>query len=258
MRNIFRWSIENFDTFLAIILCIIAGIFGTFGILQNALLPAAAGVLSLISISIIRDRKNRDSLNNEVLKLKETLEESLRKPSADQFFVLTEFDSQLIQKAKEEIWLLQETGARIVEENYKYLEEFINKGGKVAIVITGESKKIDEMIAFRNHILSASALASRRAIAKEKIKLLSKAVSGASGSLEVREILYPIDINMILIDPESKVISRREGLVRMVGFKNYFEDKLDFNITFKNEQETYRHFVQQYKEMWDQSVKVIL
>ena len=57
-----RWVMGNYDTALAIVLSAIAAVFGTFGYFQSALLPAVAGTLALLSISIIRERNARDEL----------------------------------------------------------------------------------------------------------------------------------------------------------------------------------------------------
>jgi len=86
-----------------------------------------------------------------------------------------------------------------------------------------------------------------------KIQTLYGATKGASGTVEVKRLAYPLDITAVFIDPESDETIYREGLVRMVGFQNFFDDKRDFLISHSTEPETYQYFAEQFKEMWKMS-----
>jgi len=250
MKKLLQWTLDNLDTTLAVVVSVVAALFGAFGLFQSAVLPAISGALALLAISIIRDRGARDSLMAEIQKLQGTLRAIQSKPSADTFFKTRTPETTLISKAREEIWLVQETGSKVIEENFKPLEALIKRGGKVRLILASNDPKVVALIAFRNRNLNAASLTSRQNNAILYIESLYRAIKGASGSLEVRHLAYPLDITAVFIDPESAETTYREGLVRMVGFQNFFDDKRDFLITYSVEPETYQYFSQQFREMW--------
>lgn len=110
------------------------------------------------------------------------------------------------------------------------------------------------MIAFRNkNLREAETIRSRQKQAVEKFSSLLSATASSHGSIEIRHIDYPLDITAVFVDPESANPLYRRGLVRLVGFRNYFSNKRDFVISFTDEPSTYQLFVEQFKEMWDAS-----
>ena len=69
MKKLLQWTLDNLDTTLAVVVSVVAALFGAFGLFQSAVLPAISGALALLAISIIRDRGARDSLMAEIQKL---------------------------------------------------------------------------------------------------------------------------------------------------------------------------------------------
>jgi len=248
--KILQWIFDNIDTALAIVLSAVAAIFGIFGIFQAALLPALAGTLALLAVSIIRDRNGRGLLTDQIQKLELTLTSIQSKSGADTFFTTKTSEKVLISRAREDVWLIQETGSKIIEENLKPLADLIKRGGSVKLILPSSDPKIIDIIAIRNKTLDVTSFVSRQKDAKVKIERLFESIKGLSGSLEVRYIDYPLDTTTVFTDPESPATVYREGMVRMVGFKNFFDDKRDFTIAHRFEPETYEHFVQQFREMW--------
>lgn len=250
MRKAWLFTLHNLDTLLAIILSVAAAILGIFGGSLSALLSAIAGTLGLLAYGIIRDRIARETLPVEVKNLDNELRTVRRNTSADDLFKTKTSETSLILQAREEIWLVQETGSKLIEEHLKSLEMLIKKGGRVRLIVSSNDPNIHEMIALRNKNLKPADIELRQKDALRKIASLAEAVQGATGSLEVRRLRYPLDITTIFIDPESREPYNRVGLIRMVGFKNFFDDKRDFRISFAAEPETYQHFYQQFLEMW--------
>lgn len=248
--KLFQWATDNFDTALAIVLSTIAAVFGTFGIFQSALLPALAGTLALLAVSIIRDRNARDLLTTEIQKLEKELGLMQTRPSADTFFSTKTSETIFIPRAREAIWIVQETGSKLIEENLKPLELLIRRGGNIRIILANNTPQVNDFISRRNKNLDAAGIVSRHNHANLEINSLCSAIKGASGHLEIKYLDYPLDITAVFIDPESANTTHREGLIRMVGFKNFFEDKRDFTITYRSEPETYEYFVYQFREMW--------
>lgn len=255
MKKIWRFVLNNLDTVLAITLSIIAAVFGIFGILGTALLPAIATTLALLAASIIRDRNARDALRSEIQKLERTLNGLGAKPNADLFFrkSTSESDRNVIAQAHEEIWLIQETGSLLLEQPGR-LRDFIRKGGKVKVILVSVDPHAVEGLAFRNpDVKTPNAMALRQSEAASRIELLKSDIINASGSLEIKRITYPLDLTAVFADPESSDMTKRIALIRLVGFKSAFEDKREFSIAFSAEPETYQYFAQQFREMWTRS-----
>jgi hypothetical protein len=246
-------------TVLGVLLVSIAGLGGLpFG---NAQLPAmspvwryilagSGGILLIIGVILLLKEYKRDNVKNDSLKYSDALEILKRQTSADKFFSTRTSENILISQAKEEIWLIQETGSKVIEDNLKTISSLLQKGGKVRLIIASTDSDIVNLIAFRNKNLSAKDIAARQREALRKIKALITSTRSASGILEVRYIRYPLETTSIFVDPQSAQPESRLGLIRMVGFQNFFDDKRDFVIIFNKEPKTYQYFKQQFLEMW--------
>jgi len=251
MRNLLKSILSNLDTILAIVLAVVAAIFGIFGIFPNALMPAIAGALALLATSLIRDRTVRDRFMVEVQKLNRELETLKTRPTGDGFFSRKTSETALIAEAKEEVWLLQETGSKVVEENFKTFEALIKQGGKLYLITASTDPAIVALIALRNKNLSSEAIVSRQADAGLKIRSLKEATSGSPGEIAVRHLPYPLDITAVFVDPQAQNVEARRGLIRMVGFKSFFDDKRDFVVSYRDAPETFEYFSHQFRQMWD-------
>lgn len=252
MKKLWYFVLHNLDTILAIILSVIAAGFGVFGGNQAVLLSAIAGTLGLLAYGIIRDRLSREKLLTEVSKIGSILNSLQEKPSADTFFTTKTSESKLISQASEEVCLIQETGSKVVEENFKSLEALIKNGGKVKLVLSSNNRNIADLIAFRNKNLRPSDVALRQKDALRKLISLADATqSDTSGCLEVKQLRYPLDITAVFIDPEASDSTQRNALIRMVGFQNFYDDKRDFLLSFSIEPQAYQYFYQQFLAMWN-------
>lgn len=255
MKKYWVFILNNIDTILAISLSIVAAIFGIFGVMNEALLPAIATTLALLATSIIRDRSARETLQSKIQKLDSTLNALGSKPNADAFFQRSnvEFDRQILYLATEEIWLIQETGSLLLEQPGK-LREFIKSGGVVKVILVSMEKNVVEELALRNpDVKNYTAMSSRQNDAAMRIEMLKSEIINASGRLEIRRINYPLDLTSVLADPEAMDTSKRKGMVRLAGFRTPFTEKRQFPITFTEEPETYLYFVNQFKHMWENS-----
>jgi hypothetical protein len=255
MKRIRQFVLSNLDSLLAISVSLLAAIYGVFGGNQTVLLSAIAGTLGLLAYGIIRDRIARDLLLEKLRALDRDILNIRQINSADRFFSTKTSEILFIEQAKEEVCLVQETGSKVIEENIKTLERLISRGGSVKLIISSSDLSIVELVALRNRNLKAEDILSRQNDAVRKILSLAKAVQGTSGSLEIRRLNYPLDITTVLIDPEATDSKYRMGLIRMVGFRNFFDDKRDFKITYTQDPETFQYFASQFKEMWQLSQK---
>lgn len=251
MKKLWYFILHNLDTILAIILSVVAAGFGVFGGNQAVLLSAIAGTLGLLAYGIIRDRFSREKLLVEVSKIGNILNSLQEKPSADTFFTTKTSASKLISQASEEVCLIQETGSKVIEENFKSLEALIKNGGKVKLVLSSDNRNIADLIAFRNKNLRPSDVALRQKDAVRKLISLADATKSSSGCLEVKQLRYPLDITAVFIDPEASDSTQRNALIRMVGFQNFYDDKRDFLLSFSTEPQAYQYFYQQFLAMWN-------
>jgi hypothetical protein len=251
MKKIWKFTLTNIDTLLVIVMCVIAAVFGVFGADQSIIVAAIAAVLGVLAYGILRDRIARDNLLSKVNELNIGLHSiNNQGNSADRLFATRTSETLFIEQAKEEIWLVQETGSKVIEESMKSLERLIVRGGKVKLIIASSDSEIIKLVAMRNRNLKADDILSRQNDALRKITSLRNATLGSTGSLEVRRLAYPLDITAVFSDPQTADPKHRITLVRMAGFRNFFDDKRDFTITQASDPNTFQYFLGQFQEMW--------
>lgn len=226
-----------------------AAVFGVFGGNQEVVLSAIAGAIGLIAFSIFRDREVRQNLSEQVNEISNSLTAIRERMSADDFFHTESSDTEIIKQAKETVWLVQETGSKLIEDNFKSLERLAKNGGSICIILASADAAVLEMIAFRNRNLQHSDIKARHDSAVRKLVSLSQTLEESNGNLEVHIIQYPLDVTYVLVDAESIEVSNRQGLIRLSGFLDFFADKRDFSLNANREPSTYQYFVNQFKKM---------
>jgi hypothetical protein len=257
MHKLLRLILDNLDTALIVALSITAAIFGVFGGRQDIVLSAIAGAIGLVAYSVFRDREARNDLAKQVEEISDSLKIIRERISADDFFQTESSESEMIKRAQESIWIVQETGSKIVEDNFKSLERIANAGGDIRIILASADEYILRLISFRNRNLQLTDLKARHDSAIRKLLSLSQAINKEK-SLRVRVIQYPLDATCVLVDTESSDYSRREGLVRLTGFRDFFADKRDFSINHNRETTTFQYFISQFEKMWEASEEIVL
>ena len=84
-----QWAFikSNFDTLVALIISILAAVYGIFSGDQLPLLAGMATTLGILAVGLIRDRHNREILANHISRLEHAVTElSSGKIDADRFF----------------------------------------------------------------------------------------------------------------------------------------------------------------------------
>jgi nucleoside-triphosphatase THEP1 len=244
---------DNIDIALTFALAIYAAIKAVYGGPLQYVIPTFSAVLVVLSVSILKERHNREKLNN-------LLEKLLRNITADTFFTNKTDERAYILKAKKEILLIQETGLKISETCRKELLNFIQSSSdsKIRIITALNKTPIIELLAYRNANLTKEVMSSRLKSGIDMIKVLSDAAEDASNRIEVRFLPYPPDITAIFIDPNHSNPRKSEALIRLQGFKVTFDDKLDFELNRYDAEEVYSLYKKQFDNMWKQSIKCIL
>lgn len=258
MNKLLGQVLENIDALLIIGVSTAAAIFGVFGGSQEIVLSAIAGTIALIAYSIFRDREARRDLVKQVQEINHSLTIIRDRTSADDFFHSGSSESQIIGQAELSLWLVQETGAKLIEDNLKSLEQLLKNGGTLRIILAMPDDDVLGFVSFRNRNLQRSDIKVRHENVVRQLTGLSLNTGMNTDSLEVRLIHYPIDTTYVLVDAESPKYNNRLGLVRLAGFLDYFADKRDFSLSYRREPSMYQYFSNQFTKMWEVSIKLKL
>ena len=253
----FVYVIDNFDTILSIVLAIVAALISTFGGKMEIAIAATAGVLTLISVSLIRDRQARDKLLNQVTNIDHDIRNLTAHPSADLFFSRKTSEQEIILSAENELLLVQETGRLIAETCRRELVNFLKKGGRIRWINVLDNHHLSDLMAFRNANLTPSLMLGRMKNGIEMIEVLTNDAFTYAANLEVRFLPYPIDITAIFNDPSHLDKRKKGAIIRLQGFKVTFDDKLDFKVNAENSKDVYNLFIQQAENMWMISTKCL-
>jgi hypothetical protein len=142
--------IENIDTFLSIALAIVAAIVSTFSGKIELAIAATAGVLTILSIGVLRDRTAREQMIKEIQNIHFDVKQLAGNTSADDFFSRKSSEQDVIIQAESEIVLIQETGRLIAETNRREIVNFLKKGGRIRWISVLDDSPVPEFMAFRN------------------------------------------------------------------------------------------------------------
>ena len=252
-------AIQNVDTILSIVLALVAAGISLFGGKTDFAIAATAGALTLISISILRDRNAREQLLTLVHDVRFDLSQLLRQTPADKFFSKKTSEQGIISNGVNEIVIIQETGRLIAETHRREIVNFLNNGGHVRWISVMQTPMLTELMAFRNANLSSpQIMATRMNSGIEMIELLAKEVNISASNFVLRFLPYPVDITAIFRDPYNLNERQRECLIRLQGFRLTYDDKLDFYINGLSSKETFELYRRQMESMWRSCTKCIL
>jgi hypothetical protein len=133
MKKAWEFFLENFDTLIAIAVSLIAAIVGIFGSGGNQLLllGGISATLAVLSYSIMRDRRNRKVLENQLTVLQRNLPD---RPSALSFFRKTPDLAPFLQKANQ-IDLCGVTMTNTLNRQFAILRERLDAGGNIRLLL---------------------------------------------------------------------------------------------------------------------------
>lgn len=250
--------IANIDTLLAIALAVVASIISTFGGRLELAIATTAGVLTILSIGLLRDRSAREQTVKRIEKIHFDVKQLAGHTSADAFFSRKSSEQEIILQAEHELVLIQETGRLIAETNRREIVTFLKKGGSIRWISVLDSSPIPDLMAFRNaNLITPQLMAGRMKSGIEMIEVLANEAKAHASQLEVRFFPYPVDITAVFKDPLHTDRSKREVLIRLQGFRVTFDDKLDFIANAHGSKDTYELFYQQMESIWHASTKCL-
>lgn len=204
----------------------------------------------------IRKQDDQYSLANDVAHI---VVASLAKPSADQLFNHKTDETRLLDSAQIEALLIQETGSLVAETGRSEIIGLLERGASVSIVVTSPIESVARFMAFRNATLTLStALVARANRFQDHLRDFQKVIAIGSGKLTVRYIPYPIGTTLTLVDASSDDPRKRQGVMRISGFKVPFEKKLDIEFTSETSPETFERVHQEAMQLYSHASKCIL
>src|SRR5450631_1441582 len=143
----FRWFWDRIDTLAALLLGIICSILGLIGIAQSFIITSATlGVLTILAFSLLRDRSQREFMQNSLNQLTTKFDG----PSLDAIFSKSAEDIPILVDAEREAWFLQETGTYAMETKKALIKSLLHKGGVVRFVVINPREEAVHRLALRN------------------------------------------------------------------------------------------------------------
>jgi hypothetical protein len=256
MKKIWKFILANIDTLVAILVSILAVIFGVFGGNQFLLLAGIATTLAILAIGLIRDRINRESLGEQIVELKRNLPD---RPSAVSFFrSIQDLDSYI--KNALFIDICGVTLTNTINTRFTFLRDRLQAGATLRILIIDPESQAINMSAQRSVNPKDTQYFQRRLestfadltyLYKFCEDLKSSEKKGSKlGSISVKLLTYAPSFGTISLDAKSK-----QGIARIEIYPHKFGFKTppSFILTPDNDKEWYNYFVDQFEQMWKTS-----
>lgn len=169
-------------------------------------------------------------------------------------------ESEIISNAKNELFLLQETGRRVIERNKTKLKSFFENGGHLSIIVCSENPITQGLLAFRSEDLFLSShITNRLKGFHDSVNRLVNPDPNIkpnkfSQNINIRYCPYPIAITSVF-SPDTNV---KAAVVRHADFKVQYEKKLSLFVEDCSIPALYQHYVEQIHFYRRSSFKKIL
>lgn len=255
VSDVFKWIIDQVDPLLGLLLALFFSVAGILGLTnQNVLASATLATLTLLAITLIRERKGRETLEYKINRLLGNIES----PPPDLFFKRSTNENSLLKEAESEAWLVQETGSLITEKNQSEIIGLLQRGGKVKAVVTAPTEGTARLMAFRNASLAHDTIIARYTQFRGQVVSILDRIDANAERLEVRFIPYPIGATCVIVDPHHAEKSKRRAVVRYAGFGVPYPEKPDFGVRGDTSPQTFSHFIQESQRMFENASKIVL
>jgi hypothetical protein len=256
MKRVWEFIVDNYDTVIALGVGGVAAYFGLFGGDENQslLLGAISATLAVLSYSLIRDRRNRKVLENQLTALQRNLPD---RPSALSFFRKTPDLAPFLQRANQ-IDLCGVTLTNTLNRQFAILRERLDAGGTIRLLIIDPASHAIEMSAQRSaspkdteyyRRRSESALSDITYLIKyNNDRKQTKGRNLKSGNISVRLLSYAPSYGICSFDKK-----KNDGCVFVEIYPHKFGFKVPptFELNLENDGEWYTYFVDQFEQMWD-------
>lgn len=255
LQRFFRWLWDHIDPVIALIVALACSILGLFSVVKlDVLIPAILSTLTLIAFTLIRERSGRESLREKIDSVAGKIEHHV----ADTVFANRTSETSVLQNATAEVWLVQETGALLIETNKNHLVSMLNQGRRVRMLLTSNMDVTARLTAFRNANLEQQGIAQRAAMTQHHITDVVKQAKNHTDKLEVRFAAHVTDVTCAIADPAHADASRRNAVVRLAGFQVPYDEKLDMHLDGRTSPRVFQHYADQARRMFEHASKVVL
>lgn len=179
------------------------------------------------------------------------LADKLEPTYADDFFVTQrQKENELIAKAESEIWLVSETGALMLQDNFGKLIPFLRKGGKLRLLLV--SKKIHKLVIKRHLFQSPNYLPDRYQTTREYLAQLTTetGVEVNSEQLQVRWLSFPVSFVGVFIEPTAPA-KQSYSVIRFIGFRTVIEKEPSIVLRGDLSPKTFTHYLDEFDHLWN-------
>jgi hypothetical protein len=256
VKKAWEFFLANFDALIAIVVSLIAVIVSIFGSDGNqlVLLGGISATLAVLSYSIIRDRRNRKVLENQLTVLQRNLPD---RPSAISFFRKTPDLAPFIQQANQ-IDLCGVTLTNTLNRQFAILRERLDAGGTIRLLVIDPASHAIEMSAQRSTSPKDMEYYQRRLesalsditylIKYNNDRKQTKGRNLKSGNISVRLLSYAPSYGICSFDKKKNY---GRVFVEIYPHKYGFKVPPTFELNLENDGEWYAYFVDQFEQMWD-------
>jgi nucleoside-triphosphatase THEP1/heme/copper-type cytochrome/quinol oxidase subunit 2 len=180
-------------------------------------------------------------------------------PSADRIFKHRTPEAPIIENAKLDVLMVQETGSLVAESARSEILGLLKRGGRVRIAVTSPLEPIATLMAFRNATLTTpTSLVARAKRFRDHMEEFQRASLAGVGRIEVRYIHYPIGSTITLVDSTIGDMRKSRAVVRVSGFKIPFEAKLDYQIDGESSPNVIESMRREANDIYFHSSKCVL
>ena len=187
---------------------------------------------------------------------KEVLDLLIEKTNIDNFFTSdNDKESEIIKNASSELYLLQETGSKIMEDYNVDVENFLSHVGFLKIVLCSKEDIVVSQLLFRNYNLDThDAMQGRFNNFMKHIDNFSLNLDGSIlNKIVVRYCPYPLPITAVIDNSRIK-----RAVIRWAEFKLAYKEKNDLYIVEKYNQKLYNYYLNQFQKYYSYSYKIVL
>jgi nucleoside-triphosphatase THEP1 len=264
VKSAARFAWDAIDPLVALALAVTFLTLDWLDVISNdALSKAFLALLTIVAFTLVRERAARQAVLHEIRQLPSKLHsaEPSIEVTADGLFssVSTTTESELLDAADREVWLLQETGAMLFDRERLRLTRLLERSARIKIVVAAPTPGTAALMALRNRDLAPSDLIDRyRAALPQVHRLLADGDRSRARLVELRFTPYPIDVTAVMADPNHDSPERRMALIRLAGFQVTFQEKADFPLSGSESPRSFGLWSEQIHSYFAEASKIVL
>lgn len=237
---------ENVDGYLALILGLICSFIAIFDVSFKYVFTAISTVLTLLALGILIDRKNVQKVSKLLENIELKNSEALAQRNKEFFYA---YIFETINNAKQEICLLVRSGGTLKSISQE-LEEAINRGCQVRIILCARNQATIDTMAFRGHMTTdRDEIISEIEATIRKLKNLKEKIKKSKlNLLKVREIKYLPPVGLSISDPD---LIDGKLFALLVSFRSHSRSGPSILLDNRNSPDLFNYFKNQFNNYWD-------